>query len=755
MSATAARTASRTAEIDDRAHDVHGQGRSPHQRLGVAERLLSLQQDQRAVRELLGARPERARTASPIPATTSCAPRQRAHAQQHLAARATTPWSRCATAGTASSTTTRCRSISTRRTLGLPAVVPRRRCRCRSSRRSDVTDYDSADYGRMLGAIDPAEHQLAFVGRQRRGDEAARPPHAEVRDGLPDHRPRLPVVRRRRRATSASTAATRRSIRTPTASTAPTHRATRFASFLLGYPSGDPGNVSSAALSTPLEMLHALLRLLRAGRLPRELEADVQLRPAPRARARAQEKNDYFTVAFDRTLNPGGALGNVRVNGQPVRGGLVYAGQNGCQRLPGQPARDQGLAAARRWSIDEPEDGDPRRLRHLLGAVELPGAEQHQLRPDRRQPGRRCITQGAVRALGDDEQPVPERAAPADAERARRADRRRQRRSSSSIRTRRRRTCTCTRWTSSRELPGNIAVGFEYAGRDRPRPRLGGSNDGIVNINQVPYSDLVARRAALTEQVPNPFFGLPAGQGFNVTSPTVAARAAAAAVPAVRQHPDAPVRRLAENQYHAAIFKFEKRVSNGWGGRINYTYSRLEDNQFGERQLLLAQRRQRAGRLQHRRRVPIGLLDVPHKIVLSPIIELPFGEGKRWAEQRHRQPDPRRLDRLVDHLVRERLPDVAQRSYQRPGSIFGGRCSGSTPARATRRPTASRTERIDRQLAHAPARLRRPGGANALGTLGRATARTPARRTATTGTSWRPRTSASAAASAASSASRC
>ena len=24
------------------------------------------------------------------------------------------------------------------------------------------------------------------------------------------------------------------------------------------------------------------------------------------------------------------------------------------------------------------------------------------------------------------------------------------------------------------------------------------------------------------------------------------------------------------------------------------------------------------------------MLDVPHKVVLSPIVELPFGEGKRW-----------------------------------------------------------------------------------------------------------------------------
>ena len=41
-----------------------------------------------------------------------------------------------------------------------------------------------------------------------------------------------------------------------------------------------------------------------------------------------------------------------------------------------------------------------------------------------------------------------------------------------------------------------------------------------MNINQVPV-EYLALGAALLEQVANPFFGLPAGQGFGVTSPTV------------------------------------------------------------------------------------------------------------------------------------------------------------------------------------------------------------------------------------------
>ena len=71
-----------------------------------------------------------------------------------------------------------------------------------------------------------------------------------------------------------------------------------------------------------------------------------------------QEKNDQFTVAFDRTLNPGGALGNVvnPVTGQRIVGGLVYAGQNGANDVSGRSAGDEVLAARRPGLLDESED---------------------------------------------------------------------------------------------------------------------------------------------------------------------------------------------------------------------------------------------------------------------------------------------------------------------------------------------------------------------------------------------------------------
>jgi hypothetical protein len=89
---------------------------------------------------------------------------------------------------------------------------------------------------------------------------------------------------------------------------------------------------------------------------------------------------------------------------------------------------------------------------------------------------------------------------------------------------------------------------------------------------------------------------------------------------------------LGRNQYHAAIFKFEKRVTDGWGGRVNYTWSRLEDNQFGEGNFFSRNSTEAADANNIDAEYGIGILDVPHKIVFTPIFELPFGEGKRWAQ---------------------------------------------------------------------------------------------------------------------------
>src|SRR5690606_10798909 len=60
-------------------------------------------------------------------------------------------------------------------------------------------------------------------------------------------------------------------------------------------------------------------------------------------------------------------------------------------------------------------------------------------------------------------------------------------------------------------------------------------------------------------------------------------------------------------------------------------YSRLEDNQFGESNTYSSASTEMQDAYNLDAEYSLGLLDVPHKLVIAPMFELPFGEGKRWA----------------------------------------------------------------------------------------------------------------------------
>jgi hypothetical protein len=404
------------------------------------------------------------------------------------------------------------------------------------------------------------------------------------------------------------------------------------ASLLLGYPSGDPGNLSRVLVSEPANYFVRYY----GGYLQDDFRVGPKLTINGGIRLEHEsglmEENDRFTVGFDRTLNPGGALGSIVVNGQPVRGGLIYAGQNGANRYQGDPVAVKvsprvGLV----YSINQKTV-----LRGGYGVYWAPWNYQFVGATNYGQIGysqNSFMTQGQFFPTATLTNPFPGGVAqprgnslgalegvgnPGGIEfidQDKKAPYVQQ-----------------YSFDLNRELPGNIAVGFEYSGATGRDLGLGGSNDGIININQLPVTAL-ALGSALTQQVPNPFFGLPAGQGFAVTSPTITRAQSLRPFP---QFGDILMRQNTggRNQYHAAIFKFEKRVSNGWGGRVNYTYSRLKDNQFGETNSYSATGGNTAN-AQNAYDIDaeysISLLDVPHKLVLSPIVQLPFGEGKRWA----------------------------------------------------------------------------------------------------------------------------
>jgi hypothetical protein len=407
------------------------------------------------------------------------------------------------------------------------------------------------------------------------------------------------------------------------------------ASMLLGYASGDPSNQSTVTVSSPFNAkVHYFGGYAQDDwRISPRLTVNYGVRLE--RETGLVEENDGFTVAFDRTLNPGGTLGSIvnPLTGQPMRGGLVYAGQNGAPRHQGDPP---ALKISPRIGVVY--SFNPKTVVRAgygiywapwnyqavgannygnIGFTQVTTMPQNQFRPTTTMtnPFPNGVltpfgnTRGALTGVGQVVEFIDQdKGAPQIHQYS---------------------------VDLSRELPGNIAVGFEYVGASGRDLGLGGSNDGIININQVPASEL-SRGTALLEQIPNPFFGT--GTGFSPNSATIQRRQLLRPFPQfdnilMRQNTSG------ESQYHAAVFKIEKRVANGWGGRINYTFSRLNDNQFGETNFFSSA----SAEMQN---VDItaddygtgaeysrSLLDVPHKLVITPIVELPFGEGKRWATQ--------------------------------------------------------------------------------------------------------------------------
>jgi hypothetical protein len=190
-----------------------------------------------------------------------------------------------------------------------------------------------------------------------------------------------------------------------------------------------------------------------------------------------------------------------------------------------------------------------------------------------------------------------------------------------------------------RELRGGVSVSVGYTGLTGRNMSWTGSNAGAlagyININQIDpkYQGLVADT---TKAVPNPFLGVAAAGQF----------ASQATIPLgqlLRPFPQFGNVYMeqstgAKSQYNAAIFQVRKRVTGLWGGTFSYTYSRLNDNQFGESNYYSS-----APGLQNNYVVVPGsqyynpdslygrsLLDSPHKLVIAPTVMLPFGQGKKY-----------------------------------------------------------------------------------------------------------------------------
>ena len=192
-----------------------------------------------------------------------------------------------------------------------------------------------------------------------------------------------------------------------------------------------------------------------------------------------------------------------------------------------------------------------------------------------------------------------------------------------------------------RELPGSMAIKISYVGSRGHHLTLGGSNDYGLNVNQLDpkYMPL---GSALNDALPNPFQGNPAFAGTSFFTASTLTRAQL--LRPFPQFGNILARRTTEgrNQYDAAIVEWTKRVTHGIGGRVSYTYSVLKDNQIGEGNFYGPQTASGTGTLNAFYYVPgspyynpnadftYSVNDVPHRVIVAPIVQPPFGEGHKY-----------------------------------------------------------------------------------------------------------------------------
>ncbi|MCU1382980.1 MAG: Outer rane receptor for ferrienterochelin and colicin, partial [Acidobacteria bacterium] len=192
-----------------------------------------------------------------------------------------------------------------------------------------------------------------------------------------------------------------------------------------------------------------------------------------------------------------------------------------------------------------------------------------------------------------------------------------------------------------RELPGAMAVTASYIGARGDHLPLGGTVDTVVNINQVDPKYLSLTAAQLSAQIPNPYFG-------NANAGALATQATWSRAQSLRPFPqflNVQDRQVSEgvNRYNAFVAEWTKRPrKGGLGGRVSYTYSILKDNQVGETNFYsnngvgaplnnynyiasyaACSTTNNAACFNPMAEYQTGILDVPHRIILAPVWQLP------------------------------------------------------------------------------------------------------------------------------------
>jgi hypothetical protein len=175
-----------------------------------------------------------------------------------------------------------------------------------------------------------------------------------------------------------------------------------------------------------------------------------------------------------------------------------------------------------------------------------------------------------------------------------------------------------------REVSSDVLLSAGYLGSRSDRLSI-----GSVNINQLDPG-LLEMGPALLEPVPNPFYGNPLFGNLS-DSPTIARNQLLRPYPQFGALSALGVS-AGKRRYHSAVMKAERRFQGGWGGRVNYVWSRNDDNIFGEFNSFSEPSLFALDSYSLDAEYSRSIADAPHRLNVSGMVELPFGKGKRWID---------------------------------------------------------------------------------------------------------------------------
>ena len=404
--------------------------------------------------------------------------------------------------------------------------------------------------------------------------------------------------------------------------TAPTPTASggdAFASFLLGYPA--TGSIVTATPATYTINYYAGYA-----------EDDYRLNPKLTLNyglryefeTGVHEANDHFTVGFDQN-----ALFPVQVPGMTLKGGLMYAGQNGYPKQQGKSLNGAAPRGGFAWSRTN-KDVIRGGYGFYYAPMQFSGVGETAM-------GRLgytatttylSSTDGNRTPLNSLSNPFPSGQVPPQG-------------SSLGLATgaggvidfvdTNSRPGTVQQYSLdySHEFAGGIAASIGYSGSRSDHMPVGGTVDATININQLDPKYL-ALGSSLLDLVPNPFFGNPTFGNLANSATTTRGQL----LRPFPQFDNVLAHRVtgARARYNAMTLRLDKRIRNNWGINANYTYGRLKDNQFGESNTYSNRNQAALDNYNLDGEWGLSLLDVPHRLNVNGTFVLPMGEGHKFLK---------------------------------------------------------------------------------------------------------------------------